>query len=214
MPDLVASELSTLERYMLMTSTIVPRPIAWVTSMDADGRLNLAPFSFFQGVSAKPPLVSVSVSRKRSGEPKDTWANIEATKEFVIHSVDEAHAHVMVETSAEVEHGEDEAAMVGLKTVTSDLVQVPRLADAPVAMECRLVEIYTPAGDAVGLIVGEVLKWHVRDGFLKEGPRGSRIIDVHKLRPLSRLGGKEYAPVREVFEMQRPSAEDRSGRSA
>jgi flavin reductase (DIM6/NTAB) family NADH-FMN oxidoreductase RutF len=202
---LKADELRGRDRHHLMTSTIVPRPIAWVMSRSGEGRLNLAPFSFFNGVSAKPPLISISVSARRGGELKDTRRNLEQTKEFVVHVVDEPHAHQMVETSGVYPPDTSEVDLVGLKTVPCEIVGVPRLADAGVAMECRLVDVYEPPGGAVGLLIGEILAWHVREGLLvhKEGepPR----VDVHKLRPLARLGGTEYAPVREVFHMETPT---------
>lgn len=202
---LEASRLRTRDKHHLMTSTIVPRPIAWVTSRDAQGRLNLAPFSYFNGVSAKPPLLSISVSKRRGGELKDTRRNIEATKEFVVHVVDESHAHQMVETSGLYPPETNEIELVGLKTAPSEHVGLPRLADAGVAMECRLADVYEPPGGAVALLIGEILAWHVRDGLLVEEPDRPLRVDVHKLRPVGRLGSTEYSPVREVFHMEPPS---------
>lgn len=202
---LEADALRTRDRHHLMTSTIVPRPIAWVTSKGPEGRLNLAPFSFFNGVSAKPPLVSISVSRRRGGELKDTRSNVERTRELVVHVVDEAHAHQMVETSGDYPPETDEAELVGMKTAPCVHVDVPRLADAGVAMECRLVDVWEPEGGVVGLMIAQVLAWHVRDSLLvREGDLPLRV-DVHKLRPVGRLGGTEYAPVREVFHMEPPA---------
>lgn len=212
MPTLQASELRGRDTYALLTTTVVPRPIAWVTSRDADGVVNCAPFSFFNGVSGNPPMVSVAVSKRRekkpdgsvSWRPKDTWANVEATEEYVIHVVDEHHAHVMVETSGDYPPEESEVEMLGLKTEPSEHVSVPRLVDAPVAMECRLVDVYEPPRAKVGLLIGEVLCWHLKEGLVKETPGGSPAVDVHKLMPLARLGGLQYCPVRDVFEMDRP----------
>lgn len=199
-----ADRLRTRDKHHLMTSTILPRPIAWVTSQDGDGRLNLAPFSFFNGVSAKPPIVSISVSKRRGGELKDTRRNIEATKECVIHVVDEAHAHQMVETSGDFPPDKNEAEMVALKTSPGEHVKVPRLTDALVAMECRLVDVYEPPGGHVGLLLLEILAWHVRDGLIPEVDGSPMRVDVHRLRPVGRLGGSEYCPVREVFKMHPP----------
>ncbi len=202
---LQASRLRTRDKHHLMTSTIVPRPIAWVTSMDGEGRLNLAPFSYFNGVSAKPPLLSISVSNRRGGELKDTRRNIEATKEFVVHVVDESHAHQMVETSGHYPPESNEIELVGLKTMPSEYVAPARLADAGVAMECTLADVYEPPGGAVALLIGEIVAWHVRDGLLVEKEGQPLRVDVHKLRPVGRLGSTEYAPVREVFHMEPPS---------
>lgn len=199
-----ADSLRTRDRHHLMTSTIVPRPIAWVMSRDGEGRLNLAPFSFFNGVSAKPPLVSISVSKRRGGVLKDTRRNVEETRELVVHVVDESHAHQMVETSGHYPPETDEVEMVGLKTAPSVHVDVPRLPDAPVAMECRLVDVWESPGGGVGLMIAEILAWHVKDALLvRKGDEPLRV-DVHKLRPVARLGGTEYAPVREVFRMEPP----------
>lgn len=204
MAFLRAEELAPRDRHHLMTSTILPRPIAWVMSKNEDGLLNLAPFSYFNGVCAVPPLVSVSVSKRRSGALKDTRRNIAATREYVIHVVDEAHAHAMVETSGDYPPETSEVDLVDLKTVSGETVDVPRLADAAVAMECRLVEIHEPPGAAAALVIGEILAWHVNDPLLVHDEAPLRV-DVHKLRPIGRLGGVAYSPVREVFEMKPPS---------
>jgi flavin reductase (DIM6/NTAB) family NADH-FMN oxidoreductase RutF len=109
MRTLAAADLQPRDRHDLMLSTILPRPIAWVMSMDRDGITNLAPFSYFNGLSATPPMISISIGKRRSGEWKDTRRNIEATREFVVHVVDEPHAHHMVETSADHPPPEDHA---------------------------------------------------------------------------------------------------------
>lgn len=201
---LQADRLRTRDKHHLMTSTILPRPIAWVTSQDAQGRLNLAPFSYFNGVSAKPPLISISVATRRDGQPKDTRRNIEETKECVVHVVDESHAHHMVETSGDYPPGTNEAELVAMKTAPGDHVKVQRLTDALVAMECRLVDLYEPPGGHVALVIAEILAWHVRDGLIHQEGENPMRVDVHKLRPVGRLGGSEYCPVREVFKMHPP----------
>jgi flavin reductase (DIM6/NTAB) family NADH-FMN oxidoreductase RutF len=145
-----ADALRPRDRHHLMLSTVLPRPIAWVMSMNEAGTPNLAPFSYFNGSCATPPLVSISITTRRSGEPKDTRRNVERTREFVIHVVDEAHAHQMVETSADLPPDASEVEAIGLKTTPSTLIAVPRLADVPVAMECRLVDVYEPPGGGAG----------------------------------------------------------------
>ena len=205
MVSILASDLSTRDRHHLMTSTILPRPIAWISTLGPDDQVNLAPFSYYNGVSAKPPLLSVSLGTRRSGMPKDTLVNIRARKEFVVHVVDEAHAHHMVETSGDFPPEESELDIVGLRAVPSDEVAVPRLADAPVAMECVLHDEYTPPEASATMVIGRIVKWHVRDGLLTgDGDEGDFTADVHRLRPLGRLGYDHYCPVREVFEMKAP----------
>lgn len=205
MASLLASDLSTRDRHHLMTSTILPRPIAWITTLGTAGQVNLAPFSYYNGVSAKPPLLSVSFGARRYGARKDTLANIERVREFVVHVVDEAHAHHMVETAGTYPPDESEVELVGLKTLASDVVSVPRLVDAPVAMECRLYDVYRPRESGATMVIGEIVNWHLRDGMLTGDEDDQHLtVDVHKLRPLGRLGYDHYCPVREVFEMAVP----------
>lgn len=205
MVSLSAAEMSPRDRYHLMTATILPRPIAWVTSLGASGDIDLAPFSYFSGISAEPPLVSTSIGPRRDGTMKQTLRNIEHTREYVIHVVDEAHAHHMVETAGRHPHGESKADLVGLDTIASEEVTVPRLVEAPVALECRLHDLYRPPRTTACIVVGEVLRWHIRDSMTDRDPETERLmVDVHKLRPLGRLGYDQYCPVREVFEMHIP----------
>lgn len=204
MVSLLATDLPARDRHHLMTSTILPRPIAWITSLGPAGQVNCAPFSFFNGVSSDPPLVSTVFGARRDGTPKDTYANIARTGEYVIHAVDESHAHQMVETAGAYPPEESEIDVVGLKTVPSDSVAVPRLADAALAMECRLYDVYGPRGSSARMVIGEIIRWHVRDGILAAAEDGPTRVDVHKLRPIGRLGNDEYCPVREVFKMTVP----------
>jgi flavin reductase (DIM6/NTAB) family NADH-FMN oxidoreductase RutF len=198
-------EVPVRDRYHLMTATILPRPIAWITSLDAEGGLNVAPFSYFSGVSAEPPLVSTSIGARRDGSPKHTLRNIEARREYVIHVVDEAHAHQMVETAGIHPPGEPKTDVVGLDTVPSVDVSVPRLAKAPIAVECVLHDLYAPPGSTTRLVIGRILRWHVRDNLvIHDEETGQDRVDVHRLRPLGRLGYDQYCPVREVFEMRPP----------
>lgn len=182
-----ARDLDPEATYKLLTGVVVPRPIAWVTTLSPAGVLNLAPFSAFTFVSPKPPMLGISIGRK-DGRRKDTAANILSGREYVVHIADMALTDA-VHASA-VEHPADvsEADLLGLARTASTHVAVPRLLAAPVAMECRLHSV-TPYGDTGSeFIVGEVLCWHLRDGLLQQGK-----VDSLALDPVCRLGGPNYA---------------------
>jgi flavin reductase (DIM6/NTAB) family NADH-FMN oxidoreductase RutF len=196
--------LSSDAAYYWMAATILPRPIAWVSTLNEDGSANLAPFSFFTGASAHPPTCIICVSRKSRvevGQKKDTWANIERTGEYVIHVVPDELATAMNATSKEQPHGTDEFVVAGVAKTPSERVGAPRVAEAPVAMECRLhklVEVGHP-GEETAVIIGEILLWHVRDDLLVGGR-----IDFGRLDAVGRMGGAVYARTRERFDMPRP----------
>lgn len=195
--------ISSDAAYFWMTATIVPRPIAWVSTLNEDGSANLAPFSFFTGASSNPPTLIICVSRKTKievGQKKDTWDNIERTGEYVIHVVPDALAQSMNATSKEYPRGTDEFEVVGLAKAPSERVGPPRVAEAPVAMECRLLRIVeVGAGAGTAIIIGEILLWHVRDDLLVGGR-----MDFGRLDAVGRLGGAVYARTRDRFDMPRP----------
>ena len=184
------------EFYRFMIGVVVPRPIAFVSTVSPAGALNVAPFSYFNAITNKPPLLGISINR-RGGEPKDTLRNIEQTGEFVVNTVDEALGARMVEASGDWPEEVDEFALTGLTPVPSDLVRPPRVGEAPVSLECRLHRLIE-LGNAC-FVVGEIVRAHVKDEVLT----GDRV-DVVKLRPLGRLGGDSYSVVRDVFQMSRP----------
>jgi flavin reductase (DIM6/NTAB) family NADH-FMN oxidoreductase RutF len=186
--------------YRLFISVVGPRPIAWVSSRAADGSLNLAPFSFFNAVANRPMTVMVSVSARAAGGPKDTLRNVQETGEFVLNLADEALARQMNESSGEWEHGVSEFEKAGLSAVDSVDVSVPRVGEAAIAMECRLTQVVPVGETSYTMILGEVLRFHIRAGLLRE----NGLIDATKSRPIGRLGGDEYATVGRVFEMKRP----------
>jgi len=185
--------------YRFMISVVVPRPIAFVSTMDARGRLNVAPFSYFNAITNQPPLLGISINR-RKGEVKDTYRNIEQTGEFVVNTVDEALGARMVQTSGEWPEDVDEFRLAGLTPVASDLVKPPRVGESPVNMECRLYRSIELG--ATFFVVGEILRAHVRDEVLTDGR-----VDIARLQPLGRLGGDGYSVVREVIHMPRPRVE-------
>lgn len=199
--SIVPDTLSRRDSYRLLISAVVPRPIAWVSSLSPDGARNLAPFSFFNAVSGAPPIVMFSIGQRR-GESKDTLQNIRKTREFVVNIVDETLAEAMNQTSGEWASEVDEFDLAGLAPAPSTDVRPPRVAAARVAMEAKLTQILPIEGTGSTMVLGQVVRFHIQDGLLR--PNG--LIDPALLQPLSRLAGDEYATFGEVFSMQRPRA--------
>ncbi len=193
------ASLDPRDAYRLFASVVAPRPIAWVSTIGTDGTRNVAPFSFFNAVGGNPPTVMFSVG-SRSGQPKDTLRNARETGEFVVHVVDEVIAERMNRTSGEWPYDVDEFEQAGLTAVPSSVVVPPRIAEAAVAMEGKVTQIVPVEGTAYTMIVGRVLRYHVRADLLRE----SGLVDALRLRPIARLGGDEYATIGDVFEMLRP----------
>jgi flavin reductase (DIM6/NTAB) family NADH-FMN oxidoreductase RutF len=197
---LVPDDLAPRDAYLLMLSAIVPRPIAWISTIGTDGTPNLAPFSFFNGVNGTPPIVMFSASRKRDGGPKDTLRNVQETGEFVVNIVDETLAEAMNLTSGEWDFGVSESERASLEQAPSLDVRPPRVARSRVAMEARAIQILPIEGTVSTLVLGRVVRYHIRQGLLR--PNGQ--IDADKLRPVARLGGEEYATLGRVFTLARP----------
>ncbi len=193
------SSLAPRDRYRLLISTVCPRPIAWISTRAGDGSLNLAPFSFFQALTGTPPLVVVSIG-KRQGAPKDTLRNIQETGEFVINLVADELAEKMNITSGEYEAGVNEFELAGLTPAPSEVVKAPRVAESPINMEARLFQFVPIAGSDYSLVIGEIVCWHVADGYL--APDG--LVDIARVRPIARLARDEYTRFGEVFAMPRP----------
>ncbi|RMG43424.1 MAG: flavin reductase family protein [Acidobacteria bacterium] len=181
--------------YHFLISAVVPRPIAWISTVDREGRPNLAPFSFFQGVSGDPPVIMVSFfPRKRSGEAKDTLSNIEETGEFVVNGVNEDLLEKVVLTSREYAHGVNEIELASLSTFPAAKVAPPCLAEAPFSLECRREETVEIGGCRA--VFGRVLCAHVREDLMDDRGR----IDPRRLRPVARLGGSFYAFLGTILE--------------
>jgi flavin reductase (DIM6/NTAB) family NADH-FMN oxidoreductase RutF len=189
--------------YKLLISSVVPRPIAWVSTLDAAGVANLAPFSYFMAITAEPPTIAFSCS-PRAGTRKDTLRNVEATGEFVVNVVDDDRAEQMNLTSGDYPPEVDEFLMTKLTAAPSVKVKAPRVAEAPINMECKVIRIL-PVGKA-NLILGEIVHWHVRDDIY-DAATGR--LDMHGLRPIGRLTGNLYSHIHQIFEMKRPSADYR-----
>lgn len=189
--------------YKLMIDIIVPRPIAFVSTVSREGNLNLAPFSYFNGVSSQPPMIMISVGRKSDGKKKDTFRNIEETGEFVVNVVTESIAEAMNIAATDFPDGMSEFEQANLTPFPSDLVRPPRVAESPVNLECRLVQVIELGDPPNALIVGEIVRFHVADGLIERGR-----VDPRKLKPVGRLGGAQYCRVTDIFEMKRHRYQD------
>jgi len=186
-------------------SCIVPRPIGWVSSLDGDGVVNLAPFSFFNGVASEPPMVIIGTNGRRRPGVKDTLANCEETREFVVNIATWELREAMNRTSAPVARDVDEMALAGLEPEPSVLVKPPRVKASPVHLECRYLQtVNLPSTNPEvhnAIVVGQVLGIHIAEEILTDG-----MVDMTKFHPIARLGYMDYAAVGKVFTMHRPTA--------
>lgn len=196
------STLRPRDAYGWMISTILPRPIAWVSTISAEGKTNLAPFSFFQGVTANPPTLMFVPVNKRDGSKKDTVQNIEAVPEFVINLVSFELAEQMNASAALLPYGESEFERFGIAAAPSDRIRPPRVAAAPVAFECALERIVLIGEGplAANVVFGRILVAHVKDAVLGADGRP----DAGKLDLIGRLGGESFTRTRERFDLERP----------
>jgi len=188
--------------YKLMVGSILPRPIAFVSTVDADGIRNLAPFSFFTAVCSNPPtIVFCPAVRSSTAGQKDTLRNVVATGEFVVNIVSEGIVGQMNQTAAEVPPEIDEFELSGLTPVASLVVTPPRVAESPVQMECKLRQVITindqPGGG--NIVIGEVVRFHVREDLFHDFR-----IDPGKLNAVGRMGGPTYSRTHDRFDLERP----------
>jgi flavin reductase (DIM6/NTAB) family NADH-FMN oxidoreductase RutF len=191
--ELDPAALAERERYFLLTSVVVPRPIAWVSTLAADGTRNLAPYSYFNACSATPPIVHFTSTTSR-----DSIANVRATGEFVINIVSEDLAEAMRTSSAALHSGADEFEVAGLEAAPSRTVSPPRVAAAKVALECRLRQLLE-IGEGT-MAFGDVLHVHVERSVWCDGH-----VDPTLLRPVGRLSGRDYTTVSDVYSLELPA---------
>jgi flavin reductase (DIM6/NTAB) family NADH-FMN oxidoreductase RutF len=192
--------------YRLMIGSIVPRPIAFVSTIGADGRPNLAPFSFFTGVSANPPVICFCPVRRASdGQRKDTLRNILEVGEFVVNIVSESFADRMNACAADFAPEVNEFEISGLTPAPSDLVKPPRVAESRIQMECRLLQTVEICDQPLGatIVIGRILRFHVDDALFDDFR-----IDPDKLRAIGRMGGPTYSRTMDRFDLPRPSPGD------
>jgi len=212
--DVAPSQLAHRELYHILISAVAPRPIAWVSTLSASGHANLAPFSFFNAVCAKPPLLAfapalrMSEKPRRDGEtsaaPKDTLRNIRETGEFVINIVTYELGEAMNLTSGDYDPSTDEFEIAKLASAPSRVVRPRRVADSPVTFECKLHQIldFNPGPEGGSLVIGEVVSIHIDEQHLNEGR-----LDRNSLDLIGRMGGMQYTRTTQRFEMARPKVE-------
>jgi flavin reductase (DIM6/NTAB) family NADH-FMN oxidoreductase RutF len=197
------SEKSPTEIYYTLIQSIIPRPIAWVLSDNGNGTNNLAPFSYFSGVSSKPPIVSISVGPKNPGHKKDTWRNIEERKNFVIHIAHEEMAEAVTASSASLADGQSEIDHLGLETIPVENWPLPRLKECRIALLCEKFAIHEIGKAPMGLILGNVKAVYL-DNTIITTENNRLKIDAKKLNPLARLGGDDYTTLGNIITIKRP----------
>jgi flavin reductase (DIM6/NTAB) family NADH-FMN oxidoreductase RutF len=203
--------LGERETYKLLIGCVVPRPIAWVSTLDLAGVRNLAPFSFFNAIGSNPPALSISVGYIDGlDQRKDTLRNISDTGEFVVNIVDENMAQAMNATAASYPPSVDEFEIADLAAVPCVTVRPARVAGAPVSLECKLFTL-VPVGEGPGsatVVIGVIQMMHIRSDIIDERHR----VDIMKLRPIARLAGAGYAYVHDTFDMVRPVYDKATGK--
>jgi flavin reductase (DIM6/NTAB) family NADH-FMN oxidoreductase RutF len=195
------ASLSADEAYKLLSSTVVPRPIAWLTTLNEKGGINLAPFSFFNAVSSDPPMIAVSIEDRARNVEKDSLANIKRAGSFVSHVVTEALLESVVTSAIEFPSEISEVEVTGLHLVSSHHIAVPRLLEVPVSMECKL-ESFLRVGKAATLVIAEVVCFHVQGELYKNGR-----VDSVKLQALGRMSGSDFVKTRDLVSLPTPSYE-------
>ncbi|MDY4021302.1 flavin reductase family protein [Staphylococcus borealis] len=195
-------QLSDLQNYKLLSGSIIPRPIAFVTSSDSEGRLNAAPFSFFNIVNNAPPMIAISAQRK-GGKRKDTAINIENVKSFVVHITDEDNVEEINKTAAPIQPEDNELDLTELHMITSDIIDVPAIKEAKIRFECQLEQMILLGSEDEGadLIIGTIVKYHIQDDVYF----GDSKINANQLKPVARLAGNDYAKLGEQFTIERPN---------
>ena len=197
------STMSERDNYKFLTGTIIPRPIAIVSSISNEGVVNIAPFSYFTIVSANPPMIAVSVQRK-NGKKKDTSQNILDSGEFVVHVTDESNIEDANQSAAELPPNVSELEVSSFQLTESETVRVPGIVPAKVRMECTLAKAIPLGGQVADdascdLIIGNVTRYHIDESIYENGR-----IDAEGLRPVSRLAGNQYMKLGERFILERP----------
>ena len=193
--------LSPQQRYKILLSTVVPRPIAWIVSQNAHGHLNAAPFSFFNAFGSNPAVIGIGIGSHEPGRAKDTRNNIRETRQFVVNVVSQEIAERMNITAIEFPPHTNELHQAGLTTAPSTFVKPPRIAESPASFECELFEIID-VGPESGLVLGKVLAAHIRDEFVLDAAK--HYIDTPNLHLICRMHGSGwYARTSDLFEMPR-----------
>lgn len=192
-----AQSLTARENYKLLIGSIIPRPIAFVTTLNQDASVNAAPFSFFNIVNNHPPMIAIAVQRA-GGKRKDTALNIERTGDFVVHITDEDNVQDINETAAPLAYGDSELSRTELSLLTSTTIKTPGIKDAKMRFECKLSQMILIGDvlDGADLIIGEIVTYHIDDSIYE----GNFKINPHALQAVSRLAGNDYAKLGEYLQ--------------
>ena len=197
-----AASLDEAAAHDLLKACVVPRPIAWISTTGPDSVANAAPFSCFTFLSTKPPQVGFCIERRGDGK-KDTLVNLEHTGDFVVNVVSEPLAEPMNRTAADYPPDVSEILEVGLTPMPGEMVRSPRIAECPISMECRVLDVVKLPASEHRFVIGQVLLFHIQDALYRDGQ-----IDLTTLKPLARLAGNQYGRIGEVFELDRPWLSD------
>ncbi len=201
-------DLSTLkpaEAYFLMTQSVIPRPVAWVLSENANGDYNLAPFSYFNAVASDPPTIVFSVGMQDDGGPKDTTINIEERPEFTVNIASVSQLPVLNQTSARLPYGDSEVSENDIELAAVDGFSMPRVADSKIALMCERYHVQKIGNRDQMLIFGEIKSIFVADDCVEINDKGRIKIHAEQVQPLARLGAGEYADFGEVLFAKRPA---------
>jgi len=200
------SDLSAPERHSLMLSIIIPRPIGLISTISVDGLPNLAPFSYFQAVSAVPPLLVFCPNRNRFGKTKHSLINARDQREFVACMVTEEMAEAVNYASGEFPDGVNEFKEAKFTPIASDLVKPFRVAESPVQMECRVRDVIEFSDQPLGgsIVIGEIVRFHLSEDYIIKTDTPFATLDNRLYRPISRLGGVAYGIMKDTFDMPRP----------
>jgi len=193
------------QAYFLMGQTLVPRPIAWVLSENANHSYNLAPFSYFSTICSDPPILMLSVGKRADGSPKDTSTNIRERDHFVVHIAHGGQLDPLNASAASLPSGQSEVHELGLTTTTFGQFPLPRLADARVAYACERYRIDHIGNQDQTLIFGQIRAMYLDDHIIEKHDNGRLKVNHDKLDPLARLGANEYLSAGHVVKMDRPS---------
>lgn len=199
---LKSKDLSIKDNYKLIIGSVLPRPIALVSSLSDDGIPNLAPFSFFTGITSNPPTIGFAPALKgKDGDKKDTLANVENIGEFVVNIVTEDITDGMIKTASDVPPDIDEFKMAGFTAIKSEIVKPPRVKESPINLECKLLQVVYIGDGTAGsgaFVIGEIVVYHIDDALYHDGK-----INTALLKPVGRLAGQEYTTLGKRFSMER-----------
>lgn len=198
------SSMSPNQRYGAMVQTLVPRPIAWVLSDNGDGGFNVAPYSFFTGISSDPPLLMISAGKKDAETEKDTRVNIRERQDFVVHIPSVSHIDQVNNSSATLDHGVSEVDKLDLELADIEGFRLPRIASCGIAIACSLYRLDEIGNTPQAVIYGHIQSMTVSDDLIVPNAKGRFEIDSAALKPLSRLGGNYYSSLGEILTAQRP----------